>query len=157
MRIIIGTIAAALMALAGGAVLAQHGHGAGHAAPTEDRRDLIAMPAPMVAHTLANMRDHLVALQEINEALARGAHDTAAKVAEARLGMSSLGNHGAAHVAQFMPQAMKNLGTSMHRAASRFALAAQDAGATGDIKPALAALGEVMAACNGCHAAYRFK
>jgi hypothetical protein len=156
MRNIVGALAAALMAI-GGAIAQQPDRAAGQAAAGGDRRELIKMPAMMVAHTLANMRDHLVALQEINEALARGAMDDAAKAAEARLGMSSLGRHGAAHVAQFMPQAMQDLGTTMHRAASRFAIVAQDAGVTGELKPALAALGDVMAACNGCHAAYRFQ
>ena len=56
-----------------------------------------------------------------------------------------------------MPQGMQDAGTRMHKAASRFAIAAQDVGATGELKPALGGLAEVMAACVGCHAGYRLK
>jgi cytochrome c556 len=45
----------------------------------------------------------------------------------------------------------------MHKAASRFAIEAANAGATGDAKPALAALGAVTAQCVACHAAYRLE
>jgi hypothetical protein len=128
-----------------------------HGAPAADTRELVTFPPELVAHTIANMRDHLRALQEINEALAAGEPDKAAKIAEARLGMSSLHLHGAAEVARYMPQGMQDAGTAMHRAASRFAIEAQNVGVTGELKPALGALSEVMAACVGCHAGYRLK
>ncbi len=66
-----------------------------------------------------------MALQEIDVALSQNAFDKAATIAEQRLGMSSLELHGAAHMASFMPQAMQEIGTQMHRAASRFAIEAQ--------------------------------
>ncbi|MGJ4926324.1 hypothetical protein ACQR1I_13450 [Bradyrhizobium sp. HKCCYLS2038] len=142
------------------AALAQHhghhGHGS-HDAPPADTRERVAFPPELTAHTLANMRDHLLALQQINDALAAGDMDEASRIAEQRLGMTSLRLHGAAEVAGFMPQGMQDAGTAMHKAASRFAIAAQDAGVTGDLKPALKALGETMAACVGCHAGYRLK
>ena len=49
---------------------------------------------------------------------------------------------------------MRDAGTAMHRAASRFAIEAQNAGATGDLKPALGAFGQVLGTCVGCHAGY---
>jgi cytochrome c556 len=101
------------------------------------------------------MRDHLLALQEIDLALAKGDFDKAASVAESRLGMSSLERHGAAHLAPYMPKGMQDIGAQMHRAASRFAMEAQDASTSDDLKPALAALGAVMQQCVACHAAYR--
>jgi cytochrome c556 len=94
-------------------------------------------------------------LEEINEALSRNAFEKAASVAEQRLGMSSLEGHGAAHIAPYMPQAMQDIGTAMHRSASRFALDAQSASVGNDVRPALAALGTVMQQCVACHAAYR--
>ena len=103
------------------------------------------------------MRDHLQALQGISDALARGQHDKAAKIAEERLGMTSLRSHGAHEVSKYMPQGMQDAGTAMHRAASRFAIEAQNAGVTGDLKPALGLFSEVMNACVGCHAGYRLK
>jgi hypothetical protein len=109
----------------------------------------------MRMHTIANMRDHLLSLQEIDIALSRDDFDKAASIAENRLGMSSLELHGAAHIAPYMPQGMQDIGTQMHRAASQFAVAAQNASVSNDLRPALAALGTVMQQCVACHAAYR--
>jgi cytochrome c556 len=67
--------------------------------------------------------------------------------------MSSLKAHGAEHMAGFMPKPMQDIGTGMHRAASRFALKAQE----GELAPALASLQEVTAACVACHAGYRIR
>lgn len=120
-----------------------------------DTRELVHFPTPLRDHTLASMRDHLLTLQRIQQALSAGEYDAAAKLAEARLGLSSFGLHQAHEVAKYMPKGMAEAGTAMHRAASRFAIAAQTAGATGDVKPALAALSQVTMACVSCHAGYR--
>ena len=128
--------------------------GAAHAAAT-DERQLVKLPEPMRVHTIASMRDHLSALQEINAALSANGFDDAAGIAERRLGMSSLEAHGAAHVAPYMPQAMRDIGTQMHRAASRFAVEAQNASVGNDVRPALRALSKVIEQCVACHAAYR--
>ena len=140
--------------------VAQHQHRHGHdaSAPVAtDTRQFVTFPKPLLEHTLANMRDHLQALQEIQSHLALGHTDVAARLAETRLGMSSLGLHGAADVSKYMPQGMQDAGTAMHRAASRFAIAAQEAGVTGDMKPVFAGLAEITAQCVGCHAGYRLK
>jgi hypothetical protein len=84
----------------------------------QDSRELVRLPEPMQEHMLGNMRDHLATLNEIIGDVADAKFDQAAKLAEQRLGMSSLGLHGAAHMAPFMPQPMQDIGTSMHRAAS---------------------------------------
>ena len=126
----------------------------------EDTRELVEMPPMMQEHMLANMRDHLKALDEILGYLAQGDVDRAGKIAENRLGMSSLDLHGASHIAKFMPEAMADAGTGMHRAASRFVIAAQDAElAPGkDAQHAVyGALQEVTSACNACHQAYRIR
>ena len=159
MRMLLAAIAAALALSAGVATAQHHGHhdhGSQGPAPL-DARERVAFPPELVEHTLANMRDHLLALQQINDALAAGETEQAGRIAEQRLGMSSLGLHGAAEVEKFMPPGMQEAGTAMHKAASRFAIAAQDAGVTGELKPALKALGETMAACVGCHASYRLQ
>jgi cytochrome c556 len=54
-----------------------------------------------------------------------------------------------------MPKGMREIGTRMHRAASRFAVAAENAGVSNDVRLALAAFGDVMSQCVACHAAYR--
>ena len=122
---------------------------------TTDARVLVRFPEPMRLHTMANMRDHLQSLQEIDAALAKGDFDKAASIAELRLGMSSLEAHGASHLAPYMPKGMQETGSNMHRAASRFAVEAQNASVSNDVKPALAALANVMEQCVACHAAYR--
>lgn len=162
MRIASAALAVAVAVGGLGAAFAQHRHDHSHAAahahaPGDDKREFVKFPAPMVEHTLANMRDHLLALQEIQHHLGMGHFDVAAKIAEARLGMSSLQLHGAHEVAKFMPQGMQDAGTAMHKAASRFAVTATDAGVTNDYKAALTALGQVTATCVACHAGYRIK
>jgi hypothetical protein len=127
----------------------------GTAAVSTDSRQLVTLPEPMRLHTITSMRDHLLALQEIDVALSQNAFDKAATIAEQRLGMTSLELHGAAHIAPFMPHGMQEIGTQMHRAASRFAVEAQTASVGNDVRPALAALGTVMQQCVACHAAYR--
>ncbi len=136
-----------------------HAMAAGHraAAPVAPARQAVGFPKALREHTLANMRDHLLALQEIQSALARADYDRAADIAEQRLGMSSLGLHGAHEVARYMPKGMQDAGTAMHRSASRFAIAARDAAATGDMKPPLDLLSQVTGACVACHSGYRFK
>ena len=138
-----------------------HGHdpamAAMHGALAPDTRLAVRFPPELRTHTLANMRDHLATLQQVQDALGRGEYDRAASLAESRLGLSSLEAHGAHQVAPYMPAGMQEAGTAMHKAASRFAIEAANAGATGDAKPALAALATVTAQCVACHAAYRFE
>ena len=119
----------------------------------EDERQFVQLPQMMQQHMLSNMRDHLVSLNEILSRMAAGDLDAAAQIAESRLGMSSLEAHGAAHMAKFMPEGMQAAGTNMHRAASRFALKAQE----GDPLSAYKALSEVTASCVACHSAYRIR
>ena len=121
-----------------------------------DARQLVALPEPMRTHTIANMRDHLLALLEIDEALAKGDFAAASRVAEERIGMSSLKSHGAAHIASFLPAPMQEIGTRMHRTASRFAVEAQNASVTNDLRPAPLAKSAVIRECVACHAAYRY-
>lgn len=133
---------------------------AGSAVAAGDTRELVELPPMMQEHMLANMRDHLLALDEILGDLAEGNTDAAASIAEKRLGMSSLSLHGAAQMAPFMPEAMGEIGTQMHHAASRFVIVAQDA----ELNPGKEAQHEVYRAlreitrnCNACHQSYRIR
>jgi hypothetical protein len=159
-RFIVGAALTALIS-GGTAAIAQHNHshsGApSHAAHGSDTRELVKFPPRLAEHTLANMRDHLAALQEIQEHLGMGNPDVAARIAEKRLGMSSLGDHGAHEVAKYMPQGMQDAGTAMHRSASQFAIVATDSAVTGDLKPVFSALAKLTGTCVGCHAGYRLK
>ena len=126
----------------------------------EDNRQLVKLPPMLQTHMLANMRDHLAALNEMLGALADGDTDKAAGIAENRLGMSSMSLHGAEHLGKFMPAAMGEIGTQMHRAASRFVVAAQNAEFTPGRKAqreVYRALQGVTENCNACHMAFRIR
>ncbi len=120
-----------------------------------DNRIKVELPSHMRDHMLSNMRDHLLALQEITRYLSDSEYEKAADVAEQRLGMSSLESHGASHMGKFMPKEMGAIGTSMHQAASRFAISARDAELDGGLHKAFSALSEVMQQCVACHSGYR--
>jgi hypothetical protein len=142
-----GTALSALVILAG-------------ARAAEDARELVVLPQPMQAHMLSNMRDHLLALGEVFRLLAEDKIDEARKTAETRIGMSSLELHGASHMAPYMPPGMRAIGTEMHKAASRFAAAAQTAQIEHSYEAqqkVFAALAAVTEACNACHTAYRIR
>lgn len=120
-----------------------------------DARQLVSIPPVIRAHMLANMRDHLRTLAKIQAHLAAGRYRRASELAEQRLGMTSLKMHDARALSHYMPVPMRALGMALHRHASEFALAAQTVEATGEPRPALAALARTMEACVACHAVYR--
>ena len=132
-------------------ILTLYGGVCSYAYANEDKRIFVEMPKMMQQHQLANMRDHLKSINEILLNMGNGDLDKAAAIAEARLGMSSLSLHGASHMAKVIPKEMGKIGTSMHKAASRFALKAEE----GEPLPAYKALQEVTSACVACHAAYK--
>ncbi|MGD8567944.1 MAG: hypothetical protein PVJ39_07640 [Gammaproteobacteria bacterium] len=122
-------------------------------AAEDDARQLVELPEMMQKHMLSNMRDHLMAINEILKDMASDNLAKASDTAEYRLGMSSLDTHGASHLAKFMPEGMRKAGTNMHKAASRFARVAQE----GELLPAYRALSEVTSACVACHSGYRIR
>ena len=120
-------------------------------ADDQDARQKISMPDRMKEHMLGQMRDHLLAVHDIQVALAKGELDTASDIAETRLGVSSMPAQMQQNMAPYMPQAMRMMGMDMHKAASRFARTATE----GDTLRALGSLSEVTQRCVACHAAYR--
>lgn len=129
-------------------------------AHAQDAREGVKLPPMMRAHMLGNMRDHLLALNQILGDVADGRFDDAGKIAESRLGMSSLTFHDAEHMAPFMPKPMQDMGASMHRAASRLVVVLQDASVTPSaesMQKVAGALHAVTTSCAACHAAYRLQ
>ncbi|GAB4346490.1 MAG: hypothetical protein Kow006_05050 [Gammaproteobacteria bacterium] len=125
-----------------------------------DSRRLVELPPMMQEHMLGNMRDHLRALEEVLSKLAKGEIDEAGWLAEKRIGMSSLEMHGASHMAPYMPEGMRAIGTEMHRATSRFAKAAQEAeleNSQESRRKLFSALQAILTQCNACHSAYRIR
>lgn len=118
-----------------------------------DSRMLVELPKMMQEHMLSNMRDHLAAINEILIHLGNGELESASETAEFRLGVSSLESHGAGHMAKFMPEEMRQIGTEMHRSASQFALVAEQ----GDLLVAYKTLSSITSACVACHSGYRVK
>lgn len=152
---ILGNLFVGLMLVSAGWSL-----GPSSATAAEDSRELVDLPPMMQEHMLANMRDHLSALNDMLGALSEGNIDQATDIAEKRLGMSSLSLHGAEQFGKVMPKAMGAFGMQMHHAASRFVIAAQDA----ELNPGkesqhdvYKALQGITGSCNDCHQAYRLR
>lgn len=121
----------------------------------QDMRTRVEMPSAARETMREDMRDHLLELNEILAAMAKGEMGQAGEIAESRLGVSAMGKHRAlprdGRPGPHMPEAMHSIGVSGHRAASAFA----DAAVAGDVEAAMALLPEVMGACVACHYAYR--
>jgi hypothetical protein len=138
-----------------------------------DGRQLVFFPPEMRDHTLSNMRDHLNALSEVLDAMSNGQYAKASAIADAQLGMDSPSAEGCKdqssagvpqmskpsgmdhQMAKYMPAGMLKVGLTMHESASVFAVEANKAAKTGDIKPALAALSRVTQNCTACHSAFK--
>jgi hypothetical protein len=126
----------------------------------DDPRQLVSLPGPMQEHMLANMRDHLATLDAVIGDVADNKFDAASKLLEERLGMSSLPLHHAAEMAPYFPKPMQDAGTNMHHAASRLAIALQNASVNQSfdaMREVDGALHEVTSSCVACHAGYRLR
>lgn len=155
LRKIIFLFISILCLVSSGQGMAQHDHH--HETQSPDVRVAVEFPVMMKDHTLTSMRDHLLALAEIQEAIGSSQYDKAASIAENRLGLTALKSHHAFENSQFMPKEMQEIGSQMHRHASQFAVEVQNAGATGDLKLAMLALSKTTQTCVACHAGYRLK
>lgn len=172
-RFLTVSAAAALCVLAT-AVAAQHDpqmkHQGHMAMSAPDGRQMVQFPQPMQTNFLGNMRDHMQTLDGIIQAMAAGDHATAAKLAKERLsldspsaagckpkpaGQSAIPEPGSMDemMAKHMPEPMRNIGLSMHTAASEFA----EKAAARDNAASMAALGKITQSCVACHSAYRLR
>jgi len=118
-----------------------------------DARQLVSMPDQARELMRKDMLDHLSALNEIIGYLVSNDLDTAADVAETRMGRSSMGKHRGTGMGpgRFMPLEMRNLGWGMHDAATEFSKIAKK----GDLKSAYSAFQKVTSSCVACHFSYR--
>jgi len=117
----------------------------------------VEMPPLQRALMREDMLHHLTALNEVLGLLNAGKLQQAADLAEADMGMGSMGKHAAKTMGQgpgrFMPEGMRGIGIGMHEAASAFAEVARK----GDRDAAYRALEPVTGACVACHAGYRLQ
>ena len=113
----------------------------------DDRISLGLSPA-MKQHQLANMRNHVEAVQSIIGLLAEGAFDKASHIAYSKLGlteeMKKMCNN-------FENENFKNLGLAFHKSGD----ALGDTLKTKDFTKSLGALHTTMTYCVQCHATFR--
>ena len=122
----------------------------GSVAPASDGRTAILLDPGERDLVLAEMRAFLQATQAIVVAANQG--DVPAAAAAAR-GVGAAAQRGVpASLMGKLPLGFKQLGFDTH---SRFDQLALDAESLGDASQTLAALGELMANCVACHAAFR--
>ncbi|MCA9676313.1 MAG: cytochrome c, partial [Myxococcales bacterium] len=121
-------------------------------APTDDAYDTrtpVPMPPMMAAHHKQQMRDHLLAIQEITAALATD--DFAAVEASAgRIAWSEEQAMMCQHMGAGTP-GFGDLGEAFHHTADGIVTAARDRDRAG----VLTALGATLQTCTGCHETYR--
>lgn len=116
-----------------------------------DTRVPVPLLPHMANHQKENMRDHLLAVQEIALGAARNdfsAIDEAATKLGLSPGMEGMCNHMGMGAAGFTEQALK-----FHRSADDIAAAARKR----DSPEVMKALGVTLQLCTGCHATYRQK
>ena len=123
----------------------EHHH---HVMSMMDTRIPLGLSAQMKQHQLANMREHLQAINSIVGSISENKFEDASRTAHAKLGLtpemqrmcSMFGNE------QFM-----ELGIAFHKSGDELG----DALKTGDANASLRALNKTMQYCVTCHAAYR--
>lgn len=118
-----------------------------------DPRKLVTMPEKARDIMRKDMRNSLATLNTILGYLVSNDFKSASEAAEKSMGKSSIGKHrgSAAPPGWFMPNEMRNLGWSMHEAASEFAEVAKQ----GDINDSLKSLNKLTSSCVACHYTYR--
>lgn len=114
-----------------------------------DGRKPVPLLPMMAHHQKQNMRDHLVAVQEIVAALAKDDFDAAAKAA-GRIGFSEkmgmMCQHMGAGAPGFTERAL-----AFHHSADGITKAAHEK----DRAATLRALGDTLSTCTSCHATYK--
>jgi hypothetical protein len=114
-----------------------------------DGRKPVPLLPMMAHHQKQNMRDHLLAVQEVVLALAVDDFGAVGKAAQ-RLGtspqMAQMCDHMGSGAPGFTPQA-----NAFHQTADAIGAAA----ATKDRKAVLAALGKTLSTCTGCHETWK--
>ena len=120
-----------------------------------DNRTLVEMPPETQLMLRLEMMDHMATVNELIVNLGSRDLETVAKVAEKRLGMSSMGKHRATGKGpgRYMPQEMRQIGLGMHRAASNLA----EVAAQGDFDASLSAMQAITSSCVACHGAFRVR
>jgi len=140
----------------------------GGMAPMADERESAGIPEQMKTRHLARMRNHLEAVHDIVDAMARGEFGEASK--SARLGLTmrpgmgggkgmgpgmgmgkGMGGGMMCSKGSMTNEGFKSIGMAFHQSADKLA----DVLEKGDVKASLRALGDTMSYCIQCHATFR--
>ena len=114
-----------------------------------DERQPVPLLPKMAHHQKQNMRDHLLAIQQIVAAVA--VRDfAAAERAAARIGSSPEAERMCSHMGAGAP-GFSEKGMQFHRTADLI----RDAARRQDVDATLVALSETLATCNSCHGTFR--
>jgi len=116
-----------------------------------DQRDPVPLLPMMALHQKENMRDHLVAVQEIVTALAAEDYAGVEKAA-GRIGFSDKMAQMCTHMGAGAP-GFTEQGLAFHHAADRIAEAARER----DRNRVLTELGATLGTCTSCHAKWKQK
>jgi hypothetical protein len=125
-----------------------------------DLRELVTMPPEIQESLLMNMQDHLVTLDTILSHVASERFGEAARVAEQRLRFVTTSPEGEASILSWFPTPMLQAREGLLTAAKRFSAAAHLAEQRPDyasLREINWALGDITAACTGCHAHFRVR
>lgn len=125
-----------------------------------DPRELVAMPPEVRDSLLMNMQDHLVTLDTIVAHVASERFTEAARLADERLRFTTTSPAGEAAILSWFPAPMQGAREALRAAAQRFSFAAQQADRKRDyasLRELNWALGDITAACTGCHGHYRVR
>ena len=117
-----------------------------------DTRTTIVLTEAERAIVLSEMRDFLVAIQTITEALAKDEMKTVATAAR-KVGLAAQEAVPAGLVRK-LPATFKKLGFGTHQAFDQLAL---DAESFGDRQQSLEAMSKLMTNCTSCHAAFQIR
>lgn len=120
-----------------------------HVLDRMDGRTPVPLLPMMAEHQKRNMRDHLVAVQELTGALAVGDFSEVQRVA-ARLGSSPQMTRTCEHLGAHAP-GFTELALNFHTTADTIA----EAATRRDRDAVLEALNRTLAACTSCHATYK--
>jgi len=116
-----------------------------------DQRAVLPLVPMMAAHQKENMRDHLVAVQEIVAATANRDFDRVARAAQ-RIGYSENMGRMCEHMGALAP-GFTELALTFHHTADGITEGAKHA----DEQAVLRSLGDTLAQCAKCHATYKQK
>lgn len=131
-------------------VQSMQGSGKASSSAGPDRREVIELNAEEVSFVLGEMRNFLVSINGIVDAIAEGKPGKAAEPAR-RSGMHVMRNAPHTMTGKMMME-FRKLGMDTHQ---RFSAIAEEAAAMGDEKAILKQLSALLGNCTACHQGYR--